>query len=131
MGMNRPVILDNVDMLGAGIGRIQTLIESTHLLTPDNVVIPIRDLPAASVERSNQPPLPIGRRNGQDLWALRRSGHPSPSALRPAKKAHFIQEHQDTSVGLTGYRSQTRQQIGHFVLISRVRAKLSRPRPAP
>lgn len=57
MSMNRPVVLDNEDTLGARLSVVNQLINLSDLPTPDKVVIQVVHLSAQRIQRANQPPV--------------------------------------------------------------------------
>jgi hypothetical protein len=68
------------------------------LATPNDIVIQVSDLACLGIQCTNEPPLPVVASAEQAEVKRWGDWHPGSSPLRPAEKAHFIDEHHNCPV---------------------------------
>src|SRR6185503_11245085 len=111
MAMNRPVILDHIQVLYLSIALSELSIEANQLLASYDVVIQIVDLSTQGIQRANHAPLTVVT-SALDLerYLIRCRDLPISSSGGPSVVAHLVEEHQSQSLRLLAHCAQTLQQ---------------------
>ena len=115
MGVDGPVVLDQIDVPSISVPLIELAVERADLLASDDVVVAQVHLAGQRVERPDHAPElllaagPLGQR-------ARRRGHQAPIGrrFRPARVAHLIQEACHDLVRGCGGLAQAGQQPRFF-----------------
>jgi len=128
--MHRPVILNDVDALGVGVGPTQRLIKDHQEADGDCAGPTMENAPGQRVQGPHDPGYGIGFRTAHGAGLLRRpGGRIRRGHGRLPFDGDFVQVDGDHPPGLG--RRYRRGDIGHLGVVVRVRTTDRGPRPFP